>query len=218
MPGSMTARSKCTIPDGPAPPKAAANPCETATEQARSAIATSRDFHSMTARTAFEQAAKSVAEVLMPSAGASTDILDTLEEEHDEVQELLQQLTKSESAAEQRGLLNKVKLALVPHTKAEEIVVYDRVAALKGEKAKIDGAEGYTEHALASATLIQLTKLSPDTPEFKADAKVLKELVDHHIKEEERNIWSQVRENFSPEQRAQMNRDFLAAKKRVPIP
>jgi hemerythrin superfamily protein len=172
----------------------------------------------MTARTAFEQAAKSVAEVLMPSAGPSTDILDTLQEEHDEVQELLQQLTKSENAAEQRGLLNKVKLALVPHTKAEEIVVYDRVAALKGEKAKIDGAEGYTEHALASATLMQLTKLSPNTPEFKANAKVLKELVDHHVKEEERNIWSQVRENFSPEQRAQMNRDFLAAKKQVPIP
>ena len=33
--------------------------------------------------------------------------------------------------------------------------------------------------------------------------------------EEERNIWSQVRENFSSEQREQMTRDFLAAKKRV---
>jgi hemerythrin-like domain-containing protein len=181
-------------------------------------ICNPKGFHPMTARTAFEQAAKSVAEVIMPSTGPSTDILDTLEEEHDEVRELLQQLTKSESAAEQRTLVNRIKLALVPHTKAEEITVYDRVAALKAEKAKIDGAEGYTEHALASATLMQLVKLSPNTPEFKANAKVLKELVDQHVKEEERNIWSQVRDNFSTEQRAQMNREFLAAKKQVPVP
>lgn len=172
----------------------------------------------MTVRSSIEQAAKSVAGVLNPGAEPSSDILDTLQEEHDEVQELLEQLTKSDSAAEQKSLLNKVKLALVPHTKAEEVTVYDRVAALSGEKAKMDGAEGYTEHALASATLMQLAKLSPNTPEFKANAKVLKELVDHHVKEEERNIWSQVKENFSSEQRAQMNRDFLAAKKQVPIP
>ncbi len=172
----------------------------------------------MTVRSTIEQAAKSVAGVLNPGAEPSNDILDTLQEEHDEVQELLQKLTESESAAEQKSLLNKVKLALVPHTKAEEATVYDRVAALRDEKAKIDGAEGYTEHALASATLMQLGKLSPNTPEFKANAKVLKELVDHHVKEEERNIWSQVKENFSDEQRAQMNRDFLAAKKSVFIP
>jgi hemerythrin superfamily protein len=171
----------------------------------------------MAVRSAIEQAAKSVAGAFAQGSEAS-DILDTLEEEHDEVQELLRQLTDSDSATEQKSLLNKIKQALVPHTKAEETTVYDRVAALSGEKAKIDGAEGYTEHALASATLMQLDRLSLNTPEFKANAKVLKELVDHHGKEEERNIWSQVRENFSGEQRAQMNRDFLAAKKKVPIP
>ena len=52
---------------------------------------------------------------------------------------------------------------------------------------------------------------------FKASAKVLKELVDHHIQEEERNIWARVRENFSDEQRQRMNRDFLAAKKKVKV-
>ena len=172
----------------------------------------------MTVKSTLEHAAKTVAGAINPFGEASEDILATLQEEHDEVQDLLQKLTKSDNAADQRNLLNKVKLALVPHTKAEEITVYERVAALSEEKAKIDGAEGYTEHALASATLMQLAKLSPNTPEFKAHAKVLKELVDHHVKEEERNIWSQVRENFSDQQRAQMNRDFLAAKKQVPIP
>lgn len=170
----------------------------------------------MTIRSSIEEATKSVRGMLSPDA-ETTDILDTLHAEHEEVQGLLKELTESESAAEQKALLAKIKQALVPHTKAEEQVVYDRVAALKGEKQKIDGAEGYSEHALASATLMQLDKLQANTPEFKANAKVLKELVDHHVKEEERNIWSDVKENFSDAQREQMNREFLAAKKTIRV-
>ena len=48
--------------------------------------------------------------------------------------------------------------------------------------------------------------------------KVLKELIAHHVEEEERNIWSDVKENFSDRQRVQMNEEFEAAKKRVRIP
>jgi hemerythrin superfamily protein len=171
----------------------------------------------MSVRSSIEQATKTVIGALVPGEG-QVDILDTLQAEHDEVQDLLKKLTQSETAREQKSLLNQVKQALVPHTKAEEEVVYNPVSALSGEKAKIDGAEGFTEHALATATLMQLDTLAPNTPEFKAAAKVLKELIDHHVQEEERNIWSQVRENFSGEQRERMNRDFLAAKKRVVVP
>jgi hemerythrin superfamily protein len=170
----------------------------------------------MTAKSMIEHATKSVMGVLSPGEGEA-DILDTLHAEHEEVQDLLEKLTKSDNARDQKALVGKIKQALVPHTKAEELVVYDPVAALSGEKPKIDGAEGYTEHALASATLMQLDRLPANTPEFKASAKVLKELIEHHVEEEERNIWAQVKENFSAEQREQMNRDFLAAKKTVKV-
>ena len=171
----------------------------------------------MSVRSSIEQATKTVLGALSPGEGQA-DILDTLQAEHDEVQDLLQRLTESDTAREQKSLVSQIKQALVPHTKAEEEIVYTPIAALSGEKTKIDGAEGFTEHALASATLLQLDSLTPNTPEFKAAAKVLKELIEHHVKEEERNIWSDVKENFSNEQRAQMNRDFLEAKKRVRIP
>ena len=170
----------------------------------------------MTVRTAIEQAAKSVMGVINPQE-AQADILDTLQEEHDEVQELLKKLVGSDNAREQKSLVSQVKKALVPHTKAEEKIVYDAVLALKGKDAKIDGNEGYIEHGLADATLKKLDKLTANTPEFKAAAKVLKELIDHHVQEEERNIWAQVKENFSSEQRERMNRDFLAAKKKVKV-
>ena len=171
----------------------------------------------MTIRSSIEQATKSVMGAIAPGTEPSTDILDSLHADHEEVQELLKELNESDKAAEQKALVAKIKQALIPHAKAEEQVVYDRVAALKGEKPKIDSAEGYSEHALASATLKSLDTLAANTPEFKANAKVLKELLDHHIKEEERNVWSEVKENFSDTQRRQMNSEFLAAKKAIKV-
>jgi len=47
--------------------------------------------------------------------------------------------------------------------------------------------------------------------------KVLKELVEHHIDEEERNVWADVKKNFSDEDRKKMNVTFLAAKGRVKV-
>jgi hemerythrin superfamily protein len=172
--------------------------------------------HHMTVRTTIEQAAKSMMGALTPSEG-ETDILDTLQTEHDEVQDLLGKLVDTDAAREQKQLVARIKRALVPHTKAEEKVVYDAVLALRGRDAKIDGNEGYIEHGLADQTLKKLDRLTANSPEFQATAKLLKELIDHHVEEEERNIWAQVKKNFSDKQRAQMNRDFLAAKKKVKV-
>lgn len=171
----------------------------------------------MSVKSTIEQAGKTMLSALTPGLEASPDILDTLQMEHDDVQELLERLVDSHNARDQKALVSQIKKALLPHAKAEEKVVYDAVLALKGKEAKIEGHEGYIEHGLAEQTLKKLDKLTANTPEFNAAAKVLKELLDHHIKEEESDIWAQVKDNFSAEQRERMNRDFLAAKKKVKV-
>jgi hemerythrin-like domain-containing protein len=154
-----------------------------------------------------------------PGEESQPDILDTLKKEHDEVRALLSDLQDATASAERKALVKKIKMALIPHTKAEEKVVYNAVIALKDKDAQTDGHEGYIEHLWASKTLERLDKIANATsPEHKAAAKVLKELVEHHIKEEENNVWSDVRENFSDEERLQMNAEFEAAKKKVRIP
>jgi hemerythrin-like domain-containing protein len=150
---------------------------------------------------------------------ADNDILATLKQEHRDVAEMLEKLVESTSAAERKSLLNSIKNALVPHLRAEEKVVYDAVGALRGKESHIHREEGYMEHALGDRMLTQLGKISNMTsPEFSAGAKVLKELVEHHVEEEEKNIWSDVEDNFSDEDRVAMNKEFLAAKKRVRVP
>jgi hemerythrin superfamily protein len=150
-------------------------------------------------------------------AGENTDILATLKREHDEVKGLLADLQKAERAGERRQLVEKIKAALVPHTKAEEKVVYDAIISSSEEEAEVDGHEGYLEHQCASDTLRRLEAAQPDSAEHRAAGKVLKELVEHHIREEEHNVWRDVREHFDDAQRQQMNAAFEAAKKRVTL-
>lgn len=154
-----------------------------------------------------------------PDQHGDMDILDKLKQEHREVEGMLDDLVDSDSAAERKTLLKKIKAALVPHVRAEEKVVYDPVIALKDKDAKQDGEEGYLEHGLADRMLLTLGKISnANSPEFSAAAKVLRELVKHHVQEEESNVWSDVKDHFSEEERIQMNRQFEAAKKKVKIP
>jgi hemerythrin superfamily protein len=153
------------------------------------------------------------------TATDETDILDTLRHEHDEVVDLLTKLVESQNGTERKSLLKKITSALVPHVRAEEKIVYDAIISLKDKTAMRDGEEGYLEHGLADRMLATLGKITRATsPEFSAAAKVLKELVQHHVDEEERNVWPDVRNNFSDEERLKMNRRFEAAKKKVRIP
>jgi len=148
----------------------------------------------------------------------ATDILTTLKQEHDEVKGLLADLQDAGTAAQRRRLVKEIKAALVPHTKAEEKVVYDAVIRLRDKDAQTDGHEGYLEHEWASKTLQRLESITNATsPEHRAAGKVLKELVEHHIQEEENQVWADVKEHFSDDQRARMNTAFLNAKARIRV-
>jgi iron-sulfur cluster repair protein YtfE (RIC family) len=173
----------------------------------------------MKVKTVMKKAARAIGETL--SSGdyvESADILDTLKQEHEHVKDLLQDLSDAETPAQRRNLVKAIKEALVPHTKAEEKIVYDAVIALRDKDAQMDGHEGYLEHEWAAKTLQRLeATTNAASPEHKAAGKVLKELVGHHIDEEEKNIWADVKEHFSSEDRRKMNVAFFAAKRRVRV-
>lgn len=52
------------------------------------------------------------------------------------------------------------------------------------------------------------------TDAWKAHAQVLKEMLEHHVKEEERGIFEELGEHFTDEQRDAMGADFLAWKEK----
>jgi iron-sulfur cluster repair protein YtfE (RIC family) len=171
----------------------------------------------MSVATSIKKASRKI-EHALTGEEPQADLLDTLKEEHELVQDMLKRLVDSEKATERKALLKQIKANLVPHVRAEEKVLYDAVLALKDKTARQDGEEGYIEHSLADKTLARLEKITNAlSPEFGAAAKVLKELVEHHVKEEESNVWSDARENFSSDQRKLMNQRYLAEKRKIRV-
>ncbi|HXE27236.1 MAG TPA: hypothetical protein VN656_01915, partial [Stellaceae bacterium] len=78
--------------------------------------------------------------------------------------------------------------------------------------------EGYMEHQLAEKMLATLEQIQDAmSPEFSAGSKVLKEMIEHHVEEEESNVWKDVKRHFTSDDRMEMNRKFTAMKKRVKV-
>ena len=147
------------------------------------------------------------------------DILDTLAEEHEVVAALLQELVDGKSSAQRTSTLKQIKKNLVPHAKAEEGVLYSAIIRVKNKDTQTNGEEGFIEHNLIDVTLKTLSGMRDKmSPRFGAAAKVLKEIVTHHVREEENNVWSDAKENFTAEQRQKMNRAYLTKKKSIKIP
>lgn len=172
----------------------------------------------MSISTTLKKATRSV-EKAITGTEPEMDILDTLQEEHEEVAALLQELVDSDNSKQKRSLVKKIKAALIPHARAEEHILYDGIIGVKDKQANTDGEEGYIEHHIADTLLGDLDRIRDAmSPEFNAAAKVLKESIQHHVKEEEGNVWSDVKKHYDGDQRKQMNREYLALKRGVKIP
>jgi len=175
----------------------------------------------MSLKEQLQDAKQAVVNTLKPvdERAPETDILATLKKEHDEVKVLLRNLQNAESSAQRHGLVRQLAAALVPHSVAEEKVVYEAMIALSDPQPQMDGYEGVLEHKWAAKTLEKLAAMEDATSaEHKATAKVLKELVEHHIKEEEHNIWGDVRKYCSNDDRSRMNALYLSEKHRTRVP
>jgi hemerythrin-like domain-containing protein len=112
-----------------------------------------------------------------------------LEKEHEEVKGILAKLESQSkgSAKTKEDLFLKLKEELIPHMKGEEKHFYP---ALKdgGETSEI-AMEGIEEHRVAETVLKELDKLSKDAENWDAKLKVFKEIVEHHIEEEEEELF-----------------------------
>jgi hemerythrin-like domain-containing protein len=142
---------------------------------------------------------------------ATRDILKTLQEEHDTLRKLFDDMKSTTDRAKKTraDLLDQIESNLLPHAKWEEQVFYP---AFK-ERADRDGlqthAEAVEEHRAVEQTVIpDVHAVDVETPEFAGRVKVFAEFVDHHAKEEEKTMFKMAREMFSAEERAQMDEDY----------
>ena len=144
------------------------------------------------------------------------DILDTLQHEHRTVKKLLKQMVASEDGKIRTALFSEFRVAMIKHARAEERALYEPLAKANGRETEIEAKEGYIEHALIDSLVEQLKKArNKTTTDWSARIKVLSELIEHHIAEEENDFFPTARKHFSDDERAQMNASFESIKRKV---
>jgi hemerythrin-like domain-containing protein len=126
-----------------------------------------------------------------------------LKSDHTTLKRLLRELSETtDRAVKQReSLVSQIERELKTHAQVEEEVFYP---AFKAAASKTDAEELFyeaaEEHHVADMVLPALKASNPKSPEFKAKAKVLKDLIEHHIKEEETQMFQVARQLFDEEQ------------------
>jgi iron-sulfur cluster repair protein YtfE (RIC family) len=116
-----------------------------------------------------------------------------LEKQHRKVEAIFAKLESDSPDAE--TLLTELANDLAAHMTIEQEIFYPAIQNIDREQV----FESYEEHALAEVALKRLLAADPSAEEFKARVTALKELIEHHVKEEEEELFPQVEKELGEE-------------------
>jgi hemerythrin-like domain-containing protein len=111
-----------------------------------------------------------------------------LKKQHREVKGLFRK-AKSADAEERREILDQIEEKLQHHMHIEENVFYPAVRELETKKTQEMVPEAYEEHHVVKLVLAEFPDLDPEDERFEAKMTVLDELIQHHVEEEESEMF-----------------------------
>lgn len=147
------------------------------------------------------------------------DAIQLLKADHKKVRKLLEDLSQTTTRGTKTrvDLLSRIHDELAAHTTIEEEIFYPafKKAAKKSDDAKLF-YEALEEHrAVGDLVLPDLAKTPADSDQFGGRAKVLKELVEHHIKDEEKEMFPRAKALLSKEELQQLGGQLEARKQQI---
>jgi hemerythrin-like domain-containing protein len=148
---------------------------------------------------------------------SDVDVRSLLHSDHKKIRELAKELAETTSAARRKTVIRELQPLLVAHSRSEEAAVYTPMMELRSSPdSRAAGNEGMVEHNLADIVLGRLANTADTSSDmWKAHAKVLHESLEHHIKEEESNLFHELGEHFSDEERQAMGAQFTRGKEKL---
>jgi len=120
--------------------------------------------------------------------------INLLTEDHAKVRKMFKQFEKMKEKiddTEKSELVQQICMELTLHTQVEEEIFYPAAREAIEEQDLLDEAE--VEHASAKELISQLQSMQPSDELYDAKVTVLGEYVEHHAKEEEKEMFPKVR-------------------------
>ena len=114
--------------------------------------------------------------------GRSGSAIEMLKQDHRKVEGLFDQFEQADDEQKER-LVEQICSELIIHTKLEEEIFYPACRQAGVEREKMD--ESQVEHDGAKMLVNDLLDADSDAPYFEAKVSVLKEMIKHHVEEEE---------------------------------
>lgn len=143
------------------------------------------------------------------------NVFDLLKEDHKKVSGLLEQLTETtERASKKRDeLFAKLNSELDVHARIEEEIFYPVLK--EADETREITLEAFEEHRVVKTLLKELDVDEKGTEQWTAKLTVLKENVEHHVGEEEGDMFKKARKVLSNEQAEELGERMEAAKQRL---
>jgi hypothetical protein len=140
------------------------------------------------------------------------DAVKLLEEDHKKVKKIMEDIdaTTERGVKTREELFAKVKRELTVHESIEEEIFYP--ALKEHPKAKDLVLEAYEEHHVVDMVMAEITGVPYEDETWGAKFTVMKENVEHHIEEEEDEMFKQARQVFSSDELAELG-DRMQARK-----
>lgn len=134
-----------------------------------------------------------------------------LNADHRRLQALLKSLQSARTASRRSALIEQTADALRMHTEMEESIFYPAFrAAAQSARDRQMFHEATEEHHAVDVVLPECRSATADADVFAARAKVLRELVEHHIKEEQDVMFPRARRILSAQELHELGEEIAA--------
>jgi hypothetical protein len=132
----------------------------------------------------------------------TVDAVALLKADHRKVEELFAKFESAKGDGRKKSLAEEICMELTVHTKIEEDIFYP---ACEGKVEEDLLKEAYVEHDSAKVLIAEIEAGGPDDEFYDAKVKVLSEMIEHHVEEEEKRVEGM----FSQARKAGLDMDEL---------
>ena len=146
-----------------------------------------------------------------PPASKVKDATELLRADHKLVSSLFAEYEKARSNAKKKELVARICQELSVHAQVEEEIFYPAVKQALKDKELVP--EATVEHATLKALIAQVEGVEPDGEMFDAKIKVLSEYVEHHVKEEQDEMFPKA--NATKLDMAELGAEIVARKEEL---